>query len=110
MRLLEQLDRLPKKYQQFTPSAQSTGLLLVHCKAKIFHFHIHTKNLNHHALEPLSVHIDLDYLKSNCSIPQQNLNNKRISQDLQEGSVMPPQQAAIMMYRSTTIKHVNRAL
>lgn len=32
------------------------------------------------------------------------------TQDLQEGKVMPPQAAAIIMYSNRTIKHVKRAL
>jgi hypothetical protein len=32
------------------------------------------------------------------------------SQDLHEGRVMPPQQAAIIMYSNKTITHVSRAL
>lgn len=35
---------------------------------------------------------------------------KTATQDRQEGRVMPPQQAAIIMYSNRTIKHVNRAL
>jgi hypothetical protein len=45
------------------------------------------------------------------SIPQQKFStDKAETQDLHEGRVMPPQQAAIIMYSNKTITHVNRAL
>lgn len=37
-------------------------------------------------------------------------HSKNGNQDLQEGRVMPPQQAAIIMYSNRTITNVNSAL
>lgn len=48
--------------------------------------------------------------RRSLSVPQQKIStDKAETQDLHEGRVMPPQQAAIIMYSNKTIKHVSRA-
>lgn len=103
-----------KKSQQFTPNAAKQRICRIPPRTlqSVRYFtSIYTKKiwtLNH--WNPLSYRLTSIFSKVIVPYRSRNYNKKRRSQDLQEGSVTPPQQTAIIMYRSTTIKHVNRAL
>lgn len=73
------------------------------CRPKKFWMIKRQKTTENHKLACIISKVDI------C-IPLQRLGYINMTrQDLQEGSVMPPQAAAIIMYSNRTIKHVNRA-